>query len=98
MLEFIKNIFFNSKKAKEEADEKARLEAENAEENDYIAILKADTRFQKYILEKRPKAPIARLSDIMSTPQMTADQLEKEVAARKSTVRALQEIFNSIMN
>lgn len=98
MLNFVRNIFFNSKKAKAELEEKKRIEAESKEENSYLEILKADTRFQKYILEKRLKAPIARLSDIMSTPQMTAEQLEKEVAARKSTVRALQDIFNSIMN
>lgn len=89
----MRNVFFNSAKAKKEADAKKLLKEEQKEESAYLEILKADERFQKYIIEKRIKAPIALLSDIMSTPQMGAEQLEKEVAARKSTVRALKEIF-----
>ena len=96
----MKNIFFNPKKAEKERVEKARLEEEGREEREYLEILKADERFKKYVLEKRLNSVIARLSDSMSTPDgvMTPEQLEREIAARKSTVRALKDIFNSIMN
>lgn len=91
----MRNIFWNSKKAKEEADIKKRLEEEAKEENAYLDILKADTRFQKYILEKRIKNPIALLSTIKT---LGKDNLEIEVQVRKATVKALEDIFNSIMN
>lgn len=91
----VKNIFFNSKKAKAEAEEKKRIEAELKEETDYIEILKADTRFQKYIIEKRIKNPIALLSTIKT---LGKGNLEVEVEVRKATVKALEDIFNSIMN
>lgn len=91
----MRNIFWNSKKAKEEADIKKRLADEAKEENAYLDILKADTRFQKYILEKRIKNPIALLSTIKT---LGKDNLEIEVQVRKATVKALEDIFNSIMN
>ena len=91
----MKNIFFNSKKAKEEADAKKRLEEETREEIAYIDTLKADQRFQKYILEKRIKSPIALLGTIQT---LGKDNLAVEVEVRKATIKALQDIFNSIMN
>lgn len=94
----MKNLFFNPKKAEEEKKLREKLELENKEENEYLEILKNDERFQKYIVEKRLKVPIETLKDIMTTPNMSAEQLAKEVDARKSTVRTLQEIFNSIIN
>lgn len=95
MLKFLKNIFFNSKKAKEEADEKKRIEAEAKEEIAYIETLKVDTRFQKYIIEKRIKNPIAILESIKTLPKTN---LDIEVEVRRNTVKALEDIFNSIMN
>lgn len=94
----MRNLFFNPKKAEEEKKFREQLELENKEENEYLEILKNDERFQKYIVDKRLKAPIETLKDIMTTPNMSAEQLAKEVDARKSTVRTLQEIFNSIIN
>lgn len=94
----MKNVFFNTKKAREEAEAKMKLALEKKEEEIYLESLKKDPRFQKYILEKRLKAPINELSDIMSTPTLSAEQLEKEIAARKSTVRVLQNIFHSIID
>lgn len=91
----MKNIFFNSKKAKEESDAKRRLEEETREEIAYIDTLKADQRFQKYILEKRIKSPIALLGTIQT---LGKDNLAVEVEVRKATIKALQDIFNSIMN
>jgi hypothetical protein len=91
----MKNIFFNSKKAKEESDAKRRLEEETREEIAYLDTLKSDQRFQKYILEKRIKAPIALLGTIQT---LGKDNLAVEVEVRKATIKALQDIFNSIMN
>lgn len=91
----MKNIFFNSKKAKEEADAKRRLEEETRDEIAYLDTLKADQRFQKYILEKRIKAPIDLLGTIQT---LGKGNLAVEVEVRKATIKALQDIFNSIMN
>lgn len=91
----MKNIFFNSKKAKAEAEEKKRIDAESKEETAYLETLKVDTRFQKYIIEKRIKNPIALLSTIKT---LGKGNLEVEVEVRKATVKALEDIFNSIMN
>lgn len=92
----MKNLWFNSKKAKEEADEKERVKVADREEKNYLAILRGDKLFQKYIIEKRLKANITSLSDITNIPNMTAELLEREVMARNSTVRVLKDIVNSI--
>lgn len=91
----MRNIFFNSKKAEKERLEKARLEEEGRDEREYLEILKKDERFKKYILEKRISNPIALLDTIQTLPK---ENLDIEVEVRRNTVKALRDIFNSIMN
>lgn len=91
----MKNIFFNSKKALEEKRVKEEMALANKEESNYLDNLKKDELFQKYIIEKRIKAPIKLLDTIQNLPKENRDL---EVEIRKGTINALKGIFHSIVN
>lgn len=90
----MRNLFYNKRKAQEEADEKARIEQESREEREYLSALAKDELFQKYIVQKRIKQPIALLDTIQNLPNTN---LDVEVQVRKGTVKALKDIFNSLL-
>lgn len=90
----MKNLFYNKQKAKEEAEEMARIEQESREEREYLSVLVKDELFQKYIVQKRIKQPIALLDTIQTLPSAN---LDVEVQVRKGTVKALKDIFNSLL-
>lgn len=90
----MKNLFYSRQKAKEEAEEKARIEQESREEREYLSVLVKDELFQKYIIQKRIKQPVALLDTIQNLP---STNLDVEVQVRKGTVKALKDIFNSLI-
>lgn len=95
-----KNVFYNPKKAEEEAKEKELISVEQDKRIKYLTMLASDKKFQKYVIEDIIDSEIKLNTDLTGTLESfitsTPEQIKEILVAKSAAKKALENIKTKI--
>lgn len=97
----MKDVFYNPKKAENEAKEKALLLEEQEKRTKYLQQLSKNRLFQKYVIEEIIDAEIKSNRDLTGTLEgiisSTPEELHRIMLAKSAGLKVAQNIKNKLI-
>jgi hypothetical protein len=97
----MKSIFYNPKKAENEAQEKEVILEEQEKRTKYLQQLSKNRLFQKYVIEEIIDAEIKSNRDLTGTLEgiisATPEELHRIMLAKSAGLKAVQNIKNKLL-
>jgi len=97
----MKDVFYNPKRAEQEAKEREVALEEQEKRNKYFEQLRKDKRFQKYVMEEIIDTEIKLNRDLTGTLEVilvsTPEELQRVMLAKSAGLKTAQNIKNKLI-